>query len=227
MSLHSAESGNRRSLATPALAANAATLEVRMPTFNRRAASDYALAYALHYNPGFYDFKNLGTGGDCTNFVSQALLFGGWPMVFNPLVNWPWYAQPRPTLNQTIKDAVNSCSGSWRGAKQLAQFLYFSGRAEECSRKNLEVGDIVSLTADNFGKSVVHHMMVTKIEGTGIFLSYHSREMRNNPLDEVLKSVGSGQTYGSVIYWKVLDHFKPREIGGVDHLKGLDPKYRR
>ena len=42
------------------------------------AASRYADAWALSRNPSFPDFSANGGGGDCTNFVSQAMSAGGW-----------------------------------------------------------------------------------------------------------------------------------------------------
>ncbi len=53
-------------------------------TYNRQGAVDYAHQWATTsrpYNPNYYDFTELG--GDCTNFVSQAIFEGGEiPMVF-------------------------------------------------------------------------------------------------------------------------------------------------
>lgn len=185
-----------------------------MPKFDRKAASDYALAYALYYNPGWYEFtSNSGGGGDCSNFISQALLFGGWPMVRkgDGLFGSAWYAKPRPTTRQTIEQANESCSPTWRGAEKLYSFFVVSGRTEKCDRGDLEVGDVVSLSV-GFFDSFVHHMMVTKIEGRRdagqVFLSYHSSNNRNKPLGVVLEQVGEGRTYDNVWYTKIREHIR-------------------
>lgn len=57
--------------------------------YNKVAASLYAQTYALDYNKDYLSFD--GNGGDCTNFVSQALRAGGVPTskTWKPYTN-PW-----------------------------------------------------------------------------------------------------------------------------------------
>lgn len=45
-----------------------------MNLYNRQKAVDYAHTWKNRRNSQFYDFENLG--GDCTNFISQCLLYG-------------------------------------------------------------------------------------------------------------------------------------------------------
>lgn len=42
-------------------------------TYNYKAMADYATKYWSNYNPDYPNFNGAGAGGDCTNFVSQAL----------------------------------------------------------------------------------------------------------------------------------------------------------
>ena len=44
--------------------------------FDREAAAAYARKWATGTNPNYPRFDN-----DCTNFVSQVMLAGGWPML--------------------------------------------------------------------------------------------------------------------------------------------------
>jgi hypothetical protein len=56
-----------------------------MPIYNHTAAVDYAIKYALSYNPEYPSYVP-GThhgDGDCANFIAQCLYAGGWPMI-NP-----------------------------------------------------------------------------------------------------------------------------------------------
>lgn len=57
--------------------------------YDKAAASLYAQTYALDYNKDYLSFD--GRGGDCTNFVSQALKAGGVPTTntWKPYTN-PW-----------------------------------------------------------------------------------------------------------------------------------------
>lgn len=48
--------------------------------YDRAAAVRYAATHWNRPNPNFANMDTLGGGGDCTNFTSQALLAGGWPM---------------------------------------------------------------------------------------------------------------------------------------------------
>lgn len=47
------------------------SLQAIRSTYNRSAAVDYAHTYWSNYNSNYYNFN--GIGGDCTNFVSQAI----------------------------------------------------------------------------------------------------------------------------------------------------------
>jgi len=66
-----------------------------MIAFNRWRAVEYTTPWALGRNPDFPDYSSLaGGGGDCSNFVSQVLLAGGWSTlgvgdsVLNPFARW-------------------------------------------------------------------------------------------------------------------------------------------
>lgn len=63
------------------------------------------------YNPRYYDFN--WQGGDCTNFISQVLHAGGFPMTST----WAW--------NFPMGDGTKA----WVNAHSLAHYLVASGRA--------------------------------------------------------------------------------------------------
>ena len=54
--------------------------------YNRENAVAYARRWALSRNPLFPDFT--GRGGDCTAFVSQALLAGSCTMDYTETFGW-------------------------------------------------------------------------------------------------------------------------------------------
>ena len=58
---------------------------IERPYYRERAVM-YARRWALSRNPLFLDFT--GTGGDCTNFVSQCILAGSCVMNFTPTYGW-------------------------------------------------------------------------------------------------------------------------------------------
>lgn len=75
--------------------------------YNKAAASLYAQTYALDYNKDYLSFD--GNGGDCTNFVSQALKAGGVPTT----KTWKPYTNP------------------WIRVKELRNYLIYNKLASE------------------------------------------------------------------------------------------------
>jgi len=79
--------------------------------YNRRGAVDYANLWALGRNPAYYDFSD--DGGDCTNFVSQAIYEGGGAMMTSDyLPTYGWYYNNR----------FNYAS-AWTGVYELWDFI--------------------------------------------------------------------------------------------------------
>jgi len=170
-------------------------------SFDRQAAARYAIKYGLNYNPEWPSDK--GLGGDCTNFVSQALYAGGWTMI------------QRGTILGSERDGGSWYSGkagsgprdrsrTWAAAANFAQFLTSAGRARRCEIKELALGDVVQLHHFN----IVHHTVVV----TGVlpdsvtrkpipFVTYHTRDVLQRPLSLV-------STPEAMICWKILDTFE-------------------
>ena len=57
-----------------------------MSMYSRQKAIEYAYEFWNKRNPKFYNFDSLG--GDCTNFVSQCVIYGGIKMDYS---NNGWY----------------------------------------------------------------------------------------------------------------------------------------
>ena len=117
---------------------------------------------------------------DCTNFASQALRDGGWSEV----LGFYW-------LNSVWWGGRATASWTWGGAENFYKFaVHSSGRSQLHAGRNvhsLREGDIVQYK--HFGdKNMFHTMVVTKVDRRGIFLSYHSKDIRNKPLSEILKT---------------------------------------
>jgi len=174
-----------------------------MRIFNRVAAVEYALKWALGRNPAYRDHsRNTGGGGDCTNFVSQVMLAGGWPQV--PA------AVPVPWNNNFWFSDGSSGSHSWAGAVNFQKFLKISGRAAPCGRNELTFGDIVFQETDHpiHTMVVTHAIQVSHLHpeaNNEIFLSYHSLDRKNWPfwqIEEKYKESGHKRPF---TYWKVAD----------------------
>ena len=86
--------------------------------YDRLKAVQYARKWARGTNPQYGRMAN-----DCTNFVSQVLYEGGWPMV-----SW---GNPFTRASSSVwwfVDAINKGSYTWGGAANLHDFLCQSGR---------------------------------------------------------------------------------------------------
>lgn len=169
-----------------------------MPFYNRVAAVRYATTWALARNPMWVnDDTSSGGGGDCTNFVSQALWYGGWTMVYpSAYVLADWYAEP---LNYDR----HQHSRTWASAENFRGFLRHSGRARSCLYQELMVGDVIQQGLPGLDY-VSHTMLITKIAQGTIFLSYHSHDYLNTSLQDVLTRVGKGSWFN---YWKISDYY--------------------
>jgi len=159
-----------------------------MATFNRTAAVKYAKQYALTYNSDYISYPS-----DCTNFVSQALLAGGWTMVKGSRKSERvWYYS---------SGLLSSPSYTWGGADNFAGFLAYSGRGSVIGDPlQLDPGDVLQIADDS---DHVWHTMIVTGKGSDLLLSYHTHDTLNKPLSVVRSLVKSGY----FIAWKLADVF--------------------
>src|SRR5262249_10993608 len=129
--------------------------EPPMP-FNRELVVEYARKWALSENPNFYRY-----GDDCTNFVSQCLLAGGWTMVgtfeHRKDDNVWWCDVDGHTFLGCL--AGHNASYTWAGAQNFYNFLQATQRGTQVPDwRELDRGDVIQLqTLDD---DHVHHSMV-------------------------------------------------------------------
>lgn len=167
-------------------------------TYNRYAAVDYAKANAYNDVPGSSYFRY--NGGDCTNFVSNALKAGNWRQVStnaNPALNWYY-------------NSLSSRSSSWAGVNPFREFAVASGRATEFifpvgtyflpGTSSIKIGDVIQL--DGLYGSYPdgrwdHTMIVTKVfivQGFKMIkVTYHSTDTLDADLSTVLNKHPNGR----------------------------------
>lgn len=150
--------------------------------YDRISAVNYALKYALSPNPDYYFFG--GIGGDCTNFTSQCIYAGSKVMNFDIYNGWYY---------------INSSSRapSWTGVKFFQEFILNNtslgpfGKLVE--KDELELGDIIQLKQQNVFN---HSLIITKIENNQIFISSHSSNELNRPLNTYF--------YNEILFIKIM-----------------------
>jgi hypothetical protein len=143
--------------------------------YSGSAAAAYARTWATGTNSSYPRF-----GNDCTNFVSQSVLAGGWSMVGGSCSDrkdndvW-WYGESKcwyPSVR---------ASYTWAAAQNFANFMVKSGRGKNAARvSDLDIGDILQMKFA--GDSNIHHTMIVTDKKSGdIFLSYHTSDHLDEP----------------------------------------------
>lgn len=158
--------------------------------FDHGKAAAYARQWASSPNPAYPPFADT----DCTDFVSQAMLTGGWTMIGGSYFDrkqddvW-WYG----------KSSLVTSSYTWGGAQNFADFLAKSGRgSKQTDKKSLAPGDVIQAASAN--GHVHHSMVVTGQKASDLLVSYHSNNTLDRPLDEFKAASPQGET---LLYWKV------------------------
>ncbi|MEM6469865.1 MAG: amidase domain-containing protein [Planctomycetota bacterium] len=155
--------------------------------FDHGKAAAYARKYALNYNTAYHAFDN-----DCTNFVSQAMLAGGWQMT-GPR---EFRARQRDDVWWYGGAWFTRASYTWGGAQNFYNFVRVSGRGYLVDdSERLSFGDVVQMRS---GGVVYHTMVVTGKEDGDLLLSYHTSDHLDEPLSAIMS-----RSQSEFIFWKI------------------------
>lgn len=178
-------------------------------SYNRTRAKDYALRWAFGRNSSYPDFSTAGGGGDCTNFVSQAVHAGGIAMhgsgdgckhevtnaewyvhsgggwsCFGSWSNWEWstpWAATWPFRAYHAYNASNATVPGWT-------------RSASTADAHLNIGDVVQLQRLSNGSwSTFHTMIVTEDIYRDLKVTYHTSDTKNKKLSAIV--LGSNQRF--------------------------------
>ncbi|KNB50873.1 hypothetical protein AC230_19710 [Streptomyces caatingaensis] len=145
-------------------------------SYNYAAMAAYSEKYWRNYNPAYRKFNE--AGGDCTNFLSQALKAGGWKPETGKAGDYRkwWY------------DAKGQ-SDSWIGVNEWSWYALNSKRVTPLSNVfQMEVGDVLQMDFDGDG-SKDHSMMTTYRSSYGMpYLTYHSTNTYRKSMASILAS---------------------------------------
>ena len=140
--------------------------------YRRERAVKYAERWAMMRNPIFYDFTKIG--GNCTNFVSQALYAGSCMMNYTPVFGWYYITSDERTA-------------SWTGVDFLFRFLNgnrgLGPFGEEVPVDRLADGDVVQIGRD--GEGYFHSMLAVGRADDGTpLVAAQSLDVYGKRLDE-------------------------------------------
>ena len=137
--------------------------------YKRERAVEYAQKYAFSQNPLFGNFR--GIGGNCTNFVSQAIYAGSCVMNYTPTFGW-YYA------------SLDDRSPSWTGVDYFYDFMTTNGGvgpfAREIGREASEIGDVIQLGKNEEG--FYHTLLIVGYDGDDPLVAAQTDDAFARPL---------------------------------------------
>lgn len=138
---------------------------IRTSNYNKAKAVYYAEKHALNYNTEYSSFHD--NGGDCTNFVSQVLNYGG----IKTTSTWKPYTNP------------------WLRVVELRNYLIYNKLAyESYTLPDNPIGSVIQFFSPTT-KTWSHSGIITyNLEGTYLYCC-HSYDKLNYPLSYVYPSI--------------------------------------
>lgn len=135
----------------------------------RENAVAYARKYAFSQNPLFPNFA--GIGGNCTNFVSQAIYAGGCVMNYTPTFGWYYIS-------------LDERSPSWSGVEYFYNFIIENAGVGPFGRvatsDELEIGDVIQLAKNDEG--YYHTLLVVGFDGEDLLVAAQTDNAYARPL---------------------------------------------
>ena len=145
--------------------------------YDRTRATAYAKKWALSRNPLFFDFT--GNGGNCTNFVSQAIFAGCSIMNYTPTFGWYYRSE-------------SDRAPAWTGVDELHDFLIglgdFSTNGDGTGPYGrpareamaIELGDVIQL--QNSLGQFYHSLIISGFTPNDILVCAQSDNALDRPL---------------------------------------------
>lgn len=149
-------------------ASNACSLpsDESIHTYTRNGAVAYARQWALSRNPNYFDFGQPGYGGDCTNFVSQAIHEGSSAQMVGANT-YGWYY-----------NSVSDYASAWTGVSYLYDFItqywVWPAGPEGCDVAQYQAyeGDLIQYDWEN-DSEWDHSVIIVRILDIGPYNRYH------------------------------------------------------
>jgi hypothetical protein len=153
-------------------------------TYDYAAMATYTEKYWRAYNPEYRKYNALG--GDCTNYLSQGLLAGGWKQV----------SASTPEEYDTWFYRSNGTSDSWIGVNEWSWFTQTDKRTTALANVyQMDVGDVMQIDFNKDG-SKDHSMMTTYRSSSGVpYLTYHDADTYRRSLASLIAAYPDAAYY--------------------------------
>ena|GEM_PF-2577499 len=166
--------------------------------YNGQAAAAYATKWAYGFNPYYSSFE--GNGGDCANFVSQALFAGGLDMTSK------WYSyQAINTKAAGGTGAQPGVSYAWIRANELYNYVHSNisndvRRGDTIDNGSFAIGDLLFYDWNGDAK-IDHCAIVTGADSSGMpkVAAHSAARDKYDWLFAEGKSTGSGWPNGTPV----------------------------
>lgn len=153
-------------------------------THNYAAMATYSEKYWKDYNPAYRKYNSLG--GDCTNFLSQGLLAGGWKQI----------STVTPEEYDTWYYASNGTADAWIGVNEWSWFTQTAKRTTALANVyQMDVGDVMQMDFNKDG-SKDHSMMTTYRSSSGVpYVTYHDVDTYRRSVASLIASYPTAAYY--------------------------------
>lgn len=151
--------------------------------YQRELALEYAAQYIEERNSAWQDYSM--SGGNCQNYVSQALLASGIPMDYTGPQIWKWHSDV--VSNQS---SASGRSSSWTGVDEFMRYAQLNTGAglsaiTDAGFKNGQSGDLIHLAAVNqWRHTVLISQPVLDVQGNVVdYLVYsNTQNLKDYPI---------------------------------------------
>ncbi len=144
----------------------------------------YTEKYWKNYNPAYRKYN--AAGGDCTNYLSQGLLAGGWKQI----------STVTPEEYDTWYYASNGTADAWIGVNEWSWFTQTAKRTTALANVyQMTVGDVLQVDFNKDG-SKDHSMMTTYRSSSGVpYLTYHDADTYRRSVASIIASYPTANYY--------------------------------
>ncbi|MDX2524011.1 amidase domain-containing protein [Streptomyces europaeiscabiei] len=152
--------------------------------YNYNAMATYTEKYWKNYNSAYRKYNS--AGGDCTNYLSQGLLAGGWKQI----------STVTPEEYDTWYYASNGTADAWIGVNEWSWFTQTAKRTTALANVyQMDIGDVLQVDFNKDGDKD-HSMMTTYRSSSGVpYLTYHDADTYRRSVASIIASYPGANYY--------------------------------